>query len=200
MTMTTTARLPLIDPTRATGPQKELLDAVRAKMGLVPNVVRALAGSPAALKSYIDFSAALAGGSLSARQREQLALAVAEVNACGYCLSAHTLIGGKSGLKEAQVLDARRGTADDLKTAALLKLAQRIVVERGHVKDADLRAAREAGASDAELAETVAVVAFNLFTNYFNHVAATPIDFPEVKPGVPAAVAHGSACTDGGCS
>lgn len=195
-----TARLPLIDPARATGPAKDLLDAVKAKMGLVPNLTRALANSPAALKSYLDFSGALAGSSLSARQREQLALAVAEVNACGYCLSAHTLIGGKLGLKEEQVLDARRGLADDAKTAALLKLAQRIVLERGHVKDADLRAAREAGVTDGELAETVAVVALNLFTNYFNHVAATPIDFPEVKPGVPAAVAHGSACTDGGCS
>lgn len=195
-----TARLALIDPARATGPQKELLDAVKAKLGIVPNLTRVLANSPAALKSYLDFSGALAGTSLSARQREQLALAVAEVNACGYCLSAHTLIGGKLGLKEAQVLDARRGLADDPKTAALLKLARRLVLERGHVKDADLRAVREAGASDGEIAETVAVVALNLFTNYFNHVAATPIDFPEVKPGVPTTVAHGSACTDGGCS
>lgn len=195
-----TARLSLIDPTRATGPQKELLDAVKAKMGLVPNLIRVLANSPAALKSYLDFSGALAGASLSARQREQLALAVAEVNACGYCLSAHTVIGGKLGLAESQLLDARRGTAEDAKTAVLLKLAQRIVVERGHLKDSDLRVAREGGASDAEIAETVAVVAFNLFTNYLNHVAATPIDFPEVKPGVPAPVAHGSACTDGGCS
>ncbi|MEQ1895662.1 MAG: carboxymuconolactone decarboxylase family protein [Planctomycetota bacterium] len=135
------ARLTLIDPARATGPQKELLDAVKAKMGLVPNLTRALANSPAALKSYLDFSGALAGSSLSARQREQLALAVAEVNACGYCLSAHTLIGGKLGLKEEQVLDARRGLADDAKTGALLKLAQRIVLERGHLKDADLRVA-----------------------------------------------------------
>jgi uncharacterized peroxidase-related enzyme len=195
-----TARLPLIDPARASGQQKELLDAVRAKMGLVPNMTRALANSPAALRGYLDFSGALAGTSLSARQREQLALAVAEVNACGYCLSAHALIGGKLGLKEAQVLDARRGLADDMKTEALLRLAQRIVLERGHVKDADLRAAREAGVTDGELAETVAVVALNLFTNYFNHVADTPVDFPEVKPGVPAAVASGSACTDGGCA
>jgi len=195
-----TTRISLIDPARATGPQKELLDAAKAKMGGVPNLLRGLASAPAALKAYLDFSGALAGASLSARQREQLALAVAEINACGYCLSAHTLIGGKLGLKEEQVLDARRGLAEDAKTAALLKLAQRIVLERGHLKDADLRAAREAGVTDGELAETVAVVAFNLFTNYFNHVAGTPIDFPEVKPGVPAAVATGSACTDGGCS
>lgn len=195
-----TARLSLIDPAQAQGPQKELLDAVKAKMGLVPNLTRALANAPAALKGYLDFSAALSGTSLSARQREQIALAVAEVNACGYCLSAHTLIGGKLGLAEQQLLDARRGTADDPKSAALLKLAQRIVLERGRLKDSDLRSARGAGVSDAELTETIAVVALNLFTNYLNHVAATPIDFPEVRPGVPAALAQGSACADGGCA
>ena len=193
-----TARLSLIDPALASGQQQELLDAVKAKMGLVPNMTRVLANAPAALKGYLDFSAALSGASLSAGQREQLALAVAEVNACGYCLSAHTLIGAKLGLAEQQVLDARRGTANDAKTAALLKLAQRVVLERGHLKDADLRAARGAGVTDAELTETIAVVALNLFTNYLNHVAATPIDFPEVKPGVPASVALGSARADGG--
>lgn len=195
-----TPRLKLIDPDRASGQQKELLDAVRAKLGLVPNLTRALANAPAALKAYLDLSGALAGASLNARQREQLALAVSEVNACGYCLSAHTLIGGKLGLQEGQILDARRGTADDPKTAALLRLAQRIVLERGHVKDADLRAARAAGVTDGELAETVAVVALNLFTNYFNHLAATPVDFPEVQPGVPEAAARGASCTSGGCS
>ena len=195
-----TARLTLIDPDRASGPQKELLDAVRANLGMVPNLTRALANAPAALKGYLDLSVALSGGSLSARQREQIALAVAEVNACGYCLSAHTLIGAKLGLEERQVLDARRGTADDERTAALLKVTQRLVLERGHLKDAELRAARAAGITDAELTETIALVALNLFTNYLNHVADTPIDFPEVKPGVPAALGEASTCSEGGCA
>ena len=194
-----TPRLPLIDPATATGPKKELLDAVRSKMGVVPNLTRALANSPAALRAYLDFSGALAGASLPARLREQIALTVAEVNACGYCLSAHTAIGGKLGLSEAQILDARRATAGEPKAAAILRLARKIVLERGEVKDADLRAAREAGVSDAEIAETVATVVLNVFTNWFNHVAGTPIDFPEVKPGVPEAVAHGAACDTGAC-
>lgn len=173
---------------------------MKAKLGLVPNLTRALANSPAALAAYLEMSGALAATSLSARQREQLALAVGEVNACGYCLSAHTLIGGKLGLNERQIHAARRGTADDPRTAALLKLAQRIVLERGHVKDVDLRAARDAGVTDAEVAETVAIVALNLFTNYFNHVAATPIDFPEVKPGLPQVDSHDATCATGGCA
>lgn len=193
-------RLNLIDPAHAQGLQKELLGAVRTKLGVVPNLMRVLANSPAALQAYLGFSEALSGAALGARQREQVALAVAEVNGCGYCLSAHTLIGSKLGLGERELLDARRGTAGDGKTAALLRLAQRIVLERGLVKDADLRAAREAGASDVELTETVALVAFNIFTNYLNHLAATPNDFPEVRPGVPDELAQGSACTSGGCT
>ncbi len=180
-------RLNLVDPTTANGRSKELLDAVQKKLGLVPNLTRGLANSPAALDAYLAMSGALASSTISAKLREQLALAVAEVNACGYCLSAHTFIGGKLGLSSEQVLDARRGTATDPKSAAILKLARKIVLERGEVKDADLRAAREAGVSDGEIAETVAIVALNIFTNYFNHVAATPIDFPEVKPGVSSA-------------
>jgi len=181
-------RLPLIDPIQATGRTRDLLEAARKKLGLVPNLLRGLASSPAALQGYLDFSAALATGVLSPRQREQIALAVAEVNACGYCLSAHTAIGGKLGLGAEELIAARRGLADEPGTAALLKLAQRIVLERGELRDADLRSAREAGVGEAEIAETVAVVALNVFTNWFNHVAATPIDFPEVKAGLPAAL------------
>jgi uncharacterized peroxidase-related enzyme len=185
------SRLDLIDPQSATGRTKELLDAVRSKLGFVPNLTRALANSPAALAGYLELSAALAASSLPARLREQIALAVGEVNACGYCLSAHTAIGGKLGLSEAQMLDARRGTASDPKQAAILSLARRIVIQRGLIQDLDLRSARAAGVSDAEIAETVAVVALNVFTNWFNHVAGTPIDFSQVEPGVPAAAVAG---------
>jgi uncharacterized peroxidase-related enzyme len=181
------SRLPLIDPAQATGRAKELLGAVQKKLGLVPNLTRALANSPAALQGYLDLSGALASASLSARLREQIALTVAEVNACSYCLSAHTAIGGKLGLTPEQILDARRATAGEPKAAAVLALARHIVIERGEVRDADLRAARDAGVTDGEIAETVVTVALNVLTNWFNHVAATPVDFPKVEPGVPQA-------------
>lgn len=178
------SRLPLIDPKVATGRTKDLLDAVQKKMGAVPNMTRAMANSPAALQAYLDLSAALAGASLSARVREQLALAIAEVNACGYCLSAHTFIGTRLGLDAGQIEAARGAASPDPKTSAILGFAKELVIRRGEVRDADLRQVREAGVTDAEIAEIVGIVALNLFTNYFNHVANPPIDFPEVKPGL----------------
>ncbi len=183
------SRLPLVNPETASGRSKELLETVKKKMGAVPNITRALANSPAALRGYLEFSGALAEASLSARVREQIALAVAEVNGCGYCLSAHSFIGAKLGLDAAAIEDARRSLAGDPKTRAVLGLARELVLRRGELRDADLRTARDA-------AEIVGLVALNLFTNYFNHVAQTPIDFPEVKPGLGAPAAD-EACAPG---
>jgi uncharacterized peroxidase-related enzyme len=189
-------RIAQLDLTQATGKTQQLFTAVQTKLGIIPNLVRVLGNSPAALESYLGFSGALAGGSLSARVREQIALVVAETNLCGYCLSAHTYIGSKLGLTETEIGDARRANAANDKTDAILKLARDIVLQRGEIGDTDLGSARSAGLNDAEIVEVVANVALNIFTNYLNHVARTVVDFPEVKPGAtePAACA-----TDCGC-
>jgi len=194
-------RLALIDPVHATGRTAELLGAVQQKLGRVPNILRVLANSPAALEAYLGLSAALESSSLSGRLREQIALAVAEINACGYCLSAHTAIAGRLGLSEAQIQAARRAEAEVKRDAATLKLVREIVLRRGEIRDGDLLAAREAGISDSEIADILVAVTLNLFTNYLNHVARTPVDFPEVQPGpdAPATPSPTSCAPGGGC-
>lgn len=174
-------RIQQIDPASAAGKSKQLLEAVQSKLGLVPNLTRVLANSPAALDGYLSFSGALATGVLSARIREQIALAVAQANHCDYCLSAHTFIGGKVGLSVADISAARQGAASQQKESAILTLASSIVVQRGEISDATMEKARSSGLSDTEIVETAANVALNIFTNYVNHVAQTVVDFPEVK-------------------
>jgi uncharacterized peroxidase-related enzyme len=176
-------RIRQLDPAQATGKAKQLLADVQAKLGVVPNLDRVLGNAPAALDGYLAFGSALAGGSFSAKVREQIALAVAESNLCGYCLSAHTFIGGRAGLTGKDIADARHTIAADAKTDAVLKLARNVVVQRGELNDADLEAARAGGLTDGEIVETVANVALNIYTNYVNHVARTVVDFPQVKPG-----------------
>jgi uncharacterized peroxidase-related enzyme len=176
-------RITQLDPAQAAGKTKQLLDGVQARLGAVPNLFRVLGNAPAVLEGYLNLSGALAGGSLDAKVREQIALAVAESNLCGYCLSAHTFLGGKAGLSESEIADARRAHAGDTRTDAILKFARTVVVQRGEVSDADLRKARAAGLGDSEIVETVANVVLNIFTNYTNHVARTVVDFPEVQPG-----------------
>jgi len=178
------SRISAVNPAEATGKAKQLLDGVQAKLGLTPNLMRIMANSPAVLEAYLNFSGTLASGLLKPQVREQIALAVGEANLCSYCLSAHTALAGMVGLKADAIALARNANASDRKVDAILKLARSIVVKRGEITDDEFRSARKAGLSDGELAEVVANVAVNIFTNYFNHVAQTEIDFPKVEPGL----------------
>jgi uncharacterized peroxidase-related enzyme len=173
-------RITPVDPARAQGPAKDLLAAVQAKLGMTPNLMRTLAHSPAALEGYLALNAALAKGVLRAGVREQLALAVAQENRCEYCLAAHTALGKHAGLNPDQIAAARKLQSADAKIRAQLQLAGQIVENRGELTDGQLSAAREAGVSEAEIAEIVAHVALNVLTNYINLVARTEVDFPKV--------------------
>ncbi len=168
----------LVTPETADGPAKELLVAVKAKMGRVPNMTRAMARAPAVLDAYLQMSGALAKGALAAKTREQIALTVGQANRCDYCLAAHSAIGKMVGLAPDQILAARQSHADDASTAALLRFAAAVVEKRGLVNAEDQAAVRSAGFGDDAIAEVVANVALNVFTNYFNHVAGTAVDFP----------------------
>lgn len=117
------SRIETVNPALATGKAKELLDAVQAKLGMTPNLMRVMANSPAVLDAYLKFSGALAVGALTAKERERIALAVGQANSCDYCLSAHTALGKMSGLTASEILDARRGKADDSKAGAILAFA-----------------------------------------------------------------------------
>lgn len=175
-------RIVPIVPSAAAPKAAASLEKVRGALGFVPNMMAGLAHSPAALDGYLTLSATLGGGSISRRQGEQIALAVAEQNGCEYCLAAHTAIGGKLGLTAEQITQARQATATDDRDAAVLRLARAIVETRGRVGDEELAAARAAGLTDGQIAEVVAHVALNVLTNYFNNVAQTPVDFPAVQP------------------
>ena len=192
------SRIPAITPDQATGKAHELLSGVRSKLGMTPNLMRSLANSPAALDAYLQFSASLGRGALKSKTRELISLAVAQANSCDYCLSAHTAIGKSVGLKPEQIRDARMGTAVDTKSNAILQFATQLIEKRGRVSDEDLASAREAEVNDAEITEVVANTALNLFTNYFNHVAETEVDFPPAEEL--EAATSGASCSIDGCS
>ncbi len=159
-----------------------MLEAVKKQLGLVPNLFRVIANSPAALEGYLGLNGALAKGKLDAKTRERLALTVAEINRCDYCLSAHTYLGKNVAKLADAELDANRaGESSDPKAAAALRFASSVARERGHISAADLAAVKAAGYDDAEIIEIVEHVALNTLTNYINSVAATDIDFPVVK-------------------
>jgi uncharacterized peroxidase-related enzyme len=176
-----------IEPAEATGQTKQLFDGLQRNLGMVPNLAKQLANSPAVLKAYMSWSASLSEGVLPAQLREQIAVAVASANGCDYCLSAHTVLGSLTGLKPEQLEVAQRAEAPDVRSAAALRFAVKVVAKRGHVESDDVPSLRSAGLTDAEIVEIVAVVAVNIFTNYFNHIAGTEIDFPVVHATTSAA-------------
>jgi uncharacterized peroxidase-related enzyme len=157
------------------------LGAVAKSLGSVPNLFRLVGNSPAALKGYLGLNSALASSQLDSRTQERIALTVAELNGCDYCLSAHTYLGRNvAGLDDAEITANRHGSSNDIRSAAALRFAGQVVRSRGHVADEDLRAVKAAGFADAELVEIVLAIALNTFTNYINEVARTEIDFPVV--------------------
>lgn len=158
-----------------------LLEAVEKQLGIVPNLFRLVANSPAALQGYLGLSGALGKGALPAATGERIALAVAEINGCNYCLSAHTYLGKNlAKLDDAEITANRNGASNDPKADAAVRFAAKVARERGHVSDDDVRAVKLAGYNDAQVIEIVLHVALNTWTNYINEVAKTDIDFPVV--------------------
>lgn len=162
---------------------RPLLDAVKKKLGVAPNLFRLASNSPAALEGYVGMLMALSKGSLPAPTHERIALAVAELNGCSYCLSAHTYLGQHvAHLDHAEMSANRNGASNDPKADAAVRFAVKVTQQRGHVSDDDLRAVKLAGYDDAQVIEIVQHVALNTWTNYLNEVAGTDIDFPVIAP------------------
>lgn len=169
-------RLNVVDPARATGKVKEIFEG--PLKGMHRNIFKGMANSPAALGAYVALSGALKEGLLTPAEREVIALVTGEQNSCDYCIAAHTVIGKMAGLSESETVAVRRGAPTDPKHAALTKFVSALNEKRGFVNDADVAAVRAAGYGDGHIAEIIAVYALNLYTNYFNHVNETEVDFP----------------------
>ena len=113
-----------------------LLQAVKKQLGVVPNLFRLVGNSPAALEGYLGLNGALAKGALEAPTRERIALAVAEINGCDYCLSAHSYLGKNlAKLSDAEIAANRGGGSTDAKADAAVHFAVELVNARGHVSD-----------------------------------------------------------------
>lgn len=177
--------IPAIDPATASGKAAVQLGETKKALGSIPNLFKTLVNSPAAVKAYLAMNGALSTGVLSFPVRERIAIATAEFNGCTYCLSAHSFTGGKFGkIGESELAAARNGESADPHIQAVLALALHVLETRGRGDGSAVRAARDAGLSNAEIAEVVANISINVMTNYFNELVGTEIDsdFPRITP------------------
>ena len=180
------SRLTTIQTNGNTSELKRSLKSSRLKLDEAPRFLQVLANSPASLRAYLRADAALVRGQLTPRQRQQVALAVAEINGSSYSLSAHYDTGRTLGLTHQEMRLARNATASDPKAETMLRFTQAVVLQRGEITDEDFHALGKAGFNDAQIIEIVANIALNIFSNYFNSVAKTEVDFPLLQPGADA--------------
>ena len=175
------SRIRIVDPRTAPAPARSLLDAVQAQLGVTPNFIKVLANSPKALEGFLGLYGAAAGFALDKATQERIALAVAEGNACQYCVSAHTAIGRHAGLSNDEMTLNRRGGSGQARAAAVVAFAKALNDNRGELTTAEFEAARAAGLTDGEIVEVIAAVALNVFTNILGKAARVDIDFPTVE-------------------
>jgi uncharacterized peroxidase-related enzyme len=164
----------------AQGELKETFSVIENDMGFLPNIFKYLGNFPPAIEAYFGIGKQLEKGMLTPEMRELISLAVSEENHCNYCLAAHTAIGKSMGANESILEQARRGESSDPKTGAILKFCKVFTQNRGNVTDGDVDTLKNAGVSDQEIVEIYLTIIHITFTNYFNHLNDTPVDFPQV--------------------
>ena len=167
--------------TIAESPEKSrpVLENVNRMMGSVPNIFRLIGNSPAVLEGYVAVSGALTKGDLDPATRERIAIAIANVNGCKYCNSAHTYLGSKlAKLSDEEIHENRHGRSNDPKADVAVKFAVEAARSRGNISQERLSEVLDAGYSEAEALEIVGHVALNTLTNYVNEIFQTEIDFP----------------------
>lgn len=175
------ANLNPVDIANVSDEQKQLFNEVKGAFGAVPNMFKTIGHSSAALESMWTSFGALGKGSISPALGEQIAVLVADINRCEYCLSAHTVLGKNAGVTEEEMTLAQRGTSHDPKVQVALNFARKLVTQHGQVSRDDIELVKKAGFSDAEVTEILAHVALNIFTNYTNVAFDVEVDFPKVS-------------------
>jgi AhpD family alkylhydroperoxidase len=161
-----------------TAPEASLpvLKGATASAGQLPNFLGVLAGSPAALRGYTRFRAELRHGALPRASLERIALAVAEHYRSQPSLAIHSRTARQAGVGIDEVAAARDWESADPAEAALLRYLRALLEQRGHAPMHLHEEAREAGWSDEQLLEAIAVVALESLTAMVNVAGEVPVD------------------------
>jgi uncharacterized peroxidase-related enzyme len=176
------ARAAALKPEHVPADSKPTLDTFTKNIGYTPNMMATFAHSPIAFNAWATLLGSLSKA-LDVKTRDSIGLAVSEVNGCNYCLTVHSFTAEHMAkLSADDILLARRGHASDPKRDAAIQFARKVIVSRGKVSHDDVQAVRDAGYTDANIMEIIALVAMYSLTNFFNNVFDPERDFPAVAP------------------
>ncbi|WPU96984.1 peroxidase-related enzyme [Mucilaginibacter sabulilitoris] len=175
-------RTKALNPEEVPAESKPTLDAFTKNIGFTPNMMATFAQSPIAFNAWATLFGSLSKA-LDVKTRDSIGLTVSEVNGCNYCLTVHSFTAEHMAkLPADEIILARKGHATDAKRDAAVQFARKVMETRGNVSDADVSSVRDAGYTDANVMEIIALVAMYSLTNFFNNVFDPKKDFPEVKP------------------
>lgn len=172
-------RTEALKPDQVPADSKPTLDTFTRNLGFTPNMLATFAKSPIAFNAWATLRGSLSKA-LDLKTREIIGLAISEVNGCNYCLRSHSYAANMAKLPADEIILARKGHATDPKRDAAVQFARKIIEVRGQVSESDLKAVRDAGYTDANLMEIVALVAMYSLTNFFNNVFDPEEDYPAV--------------------
>jgi uncharacterized peroxidase-related enzyme len=166
----------------ATGATAEVFAQIRAAAGSVPNTFATIgAHGPTALKAVLAADGALAAGSLSKQDQETIKLLVSHLAGCDYCVAAHTMLGKMTGLSLETMKQIRRlQPTGNAKRDALVRFVSLLQQTTGTIPQSELVAVKAAGYTDQQLVEISLAVSVTVFTNVFNRINDTAVDFPAV--------------------
>lgn len=166
----------------ATGATAEVYAQIKKAAGSVPNTYAAIGAlNPAALKAMLQADAVLAAGTLSRQDQETIKLAISTAAGCDYCEAAHSLLGKMAGLKPDALKQIRKGeSTGDARRDELVRFVRNLMKSSGTVSDADFAAIKSVGYTDAQLVDISLAIAVITFTNVFNRINDTTLDFPAV--------------------
>ncbi|MDB5988979.1 MAG: alkylhydroperoxidase AhpD family core domain protein [Herbaspirillum sp.] len=164
----------------SSGHAAQLYAGIKAAVGIVPNAfVNIGSNSPIALETLLNIDGALKKGTLGAKEGEVVKLVVSQVAECDYCLAAHTLIGKKTGLSKEDVLAIRHGTpSSDARLDTLASFTQELISTKGTLSGMTFEKIKAAGFTDAQIVDIVLAITSITFTNMFNRINDTLVDFP----------------------
>jgi uncharacterized peroxidase-related enzyme len=165
-----------------TGPSGQVYAQIKKAIGSVPNTFAAIAAhGPGALKSILFADATLAAGTLTKRDQEVIKLVISAAGGCDYCVAAHNHLAKLAGVKAEVLKQIREGQpTGDAKRDALVGFVRKLAQSSGTVSDEDFAAIKAAGYTDAQLVEIGLAFATTVFTNVFNRINDTDVDFPAV--------------------
>jgi len=160
--------------------QAELLDRGRkAAQGMLPNMYRAMAHSPALLDAYLHGYEALRKESgFSPAELEVVFLVISYENACDYCVAAHSLLADTLSRVPRAVTDAIREGKEipEPKLRTLAEVTRQVLLSRGRPDARTVQRLLEAGYDEKHLLGIVLAIGIKTLSNYTNHLFDTPLD------------------------